>query len=328
MNPGVVPDHATWALHVDLETLLDSSFGQMVMSEAQGEMEIEELEHYGIDPFQDLFGFTAYGEGEDERSIVAIVEGADMLRNIVEKLEEEAGDAYTRIRSGGRTVHAIEDGEDSIYAVFEERRRGRTQLVLSTSLDRLDAGVQQLGDHDVPGFIEGREPRAGSFLYVVAEELPGSSPRHPASELLQNASGLMLEIGEHRGGMFIDASLETGDAEQANMLLQAVRGVQAMAGMMASQDPELERFVHVINNLNLNVRGDLVSASLQIEMGTIEELMAETRDQHREHGADEAHDDHDEWQDEDEPADDRLRELERQIERLERMLERLRREDG
>ncbi len=322
LDPSHVPEGATWTVHVDLESLLESSLGEMVMAEAQGDLEIEELDQFGIDPFSDLFGFTAYGTGEDERSIVAIVEGSDSLENIIAALEEEAGDAYSRIRSGGRTVHAIEDGDQSIFAVFEDGAGGRTRVILSTNLDNIDASVAQLGQRNGASFLDGKEPRAGAFIYVCAAEIPHAGEGHPASNLLKDAGGMMLEIGEHRGGMFIDASLETGNAENANMLMQAVRGVQAMAGMMAGGDPELQQYVGVINNLNLNVRDDVVSASLQIEMDTIHALMEQAAEHgHELHGGEDHH--HGDEHDHEDGGDDRLRDLEEQIQRLERLLRRL-----
>lgn len=321
LRSNVVSDDATWLIHVNVESLVDSTIGGMLLSEG-GPIDIDQIgemqDKLGLDPLQEVFGITAYGIGDDESSFVAVVRGSIALEDALDQLIEKAGDACKTFDEGSKTIHEFGDGGDSMFGCLTKSggRNGRT-LTVSHDLDRLMASIERLDGRGRSDLVHGRGPGENSFLYISAGELPGMGQHGPASMIFKAAKGVTVDIGESAEFLYIHGAMKTANAEKATIVLQAVEGLKAMTMLLSGANEETAQVAQLLAALNIGIEGDTLTASFQIPGGMLAGLLAEYG--HEDQGADSADDDED-WDDEDEDDDDRLQELQEKLERLERIL--------
>lgn len=329
LRSGVVSDEATWVAHINVEALVDSTLGQLILSE-DSPADLSELDHLrdelGVDPLEIVFSVTAFGIGEDDQKFTAVLETSDEIDRVWDRIADEEGVDYRRIRENGLTVHVLAGEDDADHAekmyVAESSagRRGRRLLVASPSLELAIAGSDRLERGGGPALVGRRGPRNGSIAFVAASEIPGMSAHNgPASALFKAAEGIKIDLGENDGEIFIRAALETGDAEKANQAVVAVQGLMSMAQLMggSAQEPEVRQALQLLGGLRVGVDGDTLTAAFDIHADDLMGLIQEHHAEHR--GQDDFDDD---WGDEDvDEESDRIRDLEAKIDRLERLLE-------
>lgn len=323
LRSNVVSDDATWLIHVNIEALVDSSIGGLLLSES-GPIDIDEIEEMrnglGMDPLEEIFGITAYGVGDDKGSFVAVVRGSSALENALDQLIEKAEEGYSSFDEGGQTIHEFSNGEETMFGCLTSagRRSGQT-LTVSPNVERLLASIERMDGRGRSDLVHGRGPGENSFIYVSASELPGMGHGGPASMILKVAKGVTVDIGESAELVYIHGAMKTADAEKATIALQAIEGLKAMAMILGGTSDEAAQVAQLLAGLNFGLEGDTLTASFQIPGAMLAGLLAERG--HEDQGAgiaDDGDDNTDEYADEDD--DDRLRALQEKLERLEQIL--------
>ena len=321
INAGSVPKDATWAAHVDIEAILASDIGQFALEHAKAEGELDDLEVFrretGLDPLEDFFGVTISGVGEDESSVVALLEGGTALENVFDVIDKKLdGATHSTFRRNGLTIHKIKNDGETWLATVLNLGDHRTGMVVSASVDRILEAVDGIQRGTRSKVLRIARPSAGSFAFLVASEIPGAVSSHgPASVLFRNADGFAIDVGQQRGRLFLHGMLDTADADTANMALQSVQGLKALATMLGANEPEAAPYIHLLDGLTFGLDGSALTASFEIENEELFKLIAE------ENGLEDGF----VWDEDEEETvndDERIEQLERRIEELEQQLER------
>ena len=127
VDKSQVPAETPFLVHLDLEGLLDSTIGKIILEEAGDELlsesglkEIEE--ELGINPLEDIKSITVFSTGGSLEHGVALVRCTARIEKAFERLHEEE-DVRT-FEQGGFKLHAIDD------AVAYLAKDGNERIVL------------------------------------------------------------------------------------------------------------------------------------------------------------------------------------------------------
>lgn len=293
MTERVLPD-ATWVVHIDIEAIVGSNFGRMMLDgpiggEIRAELAEDAMEELGIDPLKDLRAVTIFGHGEVEEQAVVVISATDAIDVPLSKLPTIV-EGYSEIREGNRVVHSWDDDGRKMYVYASPGKAPGERVVLfSGNIDELKRGMVRFeaAGADVAPVIERKRPQAGSFFYFSADEIPNliEDEDEPASAFLRYAQGITIDAGEHGNELSVDARVSTAGAEESNTMLQVVQGMMALGRIAASSEPDLQPLLKLADGfragtdgaaLNLSVRID--SAALQQALQAMEALDAQEDD--------------------------------------------------
>ncbi len=272
LHPEWVAAEATWVAHFDAEAFFASTLGSGVL-EFGGAMiavELEEVrQEIGIDPLKDIFGLSAFGEGEDKSKVTIILEATPAIDGLLERAPE-MGEGYRKFTDGASTIHAWKDDDEEWFAFVTNGAAPDRRLVLiSHDLMLLRAGMLRLGaregDVGSPALRDAR-PEPGSIVFFAASTLPGLEDEDgPVAALLHNARGMVAQMGEVGGKLRINVSFDTGDAEQANNVMMMAQGLMALGRMAAASKPDLKEALPIFNAVRFAVTGSAFSVSMEYE---------------------------------------------------------------
>lgn len=292
LRPEWVAPDATWVVHVDAEALAASNLG--IAALAHGALlahdELEELhQELGIDVTKDIFSVTAFGIDENDGTFAAILEATPVIDQLLAQAPEHLGAAYSNITEGDKTIHSWkQEGEEFFAYVKNSATPNRRLVLVSMDLLRLRDGMMRL-EARAPGAnvaspIANARPGAGSIVFLAANELPGLNDNDgPAAALMQNANGLVVDIGETNGQFTAHAELDTGDAETATNVLSMIQGFIAMGRMAGASEPEAKQFLPLLNALALTADGAKLNLNFQYSSQSLVGLMALINDHHEAH---------------------------------------------
>jgi hypothetical protein len=300
LRPEWVASDATWVVHVDAEALATSDLG--VAALAHGAMiahdELDELrQELGIDVTKDIFGVTAFGVDEDDSTFSVILEATTVIDQLLAKAPEQMGAAYSNITEGDKTIHKwSEDGEDFFAYVKNSATPDRRLVLVSMDLLRLRDGMMRL-EAKAPGAnvaapLAAVRPGAGSILFLSASELPGMHDNDgPAAAMMQNAKGLIVDVGETNGQFTVRAEVDTGDVENATNLLSMAQGLIAMGRMAGASEPDAKQLLPLLNALALTADGAKLRLKFEHNSESLIGLMELMEEHHKGHH--DHHHDHD-----------------------------------
>jgi hypothetical protein len=293
MTERVLPD-ATWVVHIDIEAIVGSNFGRLMLDgpiggEIRAEMSKDAMEELGIDPLKDLRAVTIFGHGEMEEQAVVVISATEAIDAPLSKLPAMV-DGYSEIREGNRVVRSWDDDGQKMYVYAAPGRAlGERVVLFSGNIDELKRGMVRFeaAGADVAPVIERKRPQAGSFFYFSADEIPNliEDEDEPASAFLRYAQGITIDAGEHGNELSVEARVSTAGAEESNTMLQVVQGMVALGRIAASSEPDMQPLLKLADGfragadgaaLNLSVRVD--SAALQQAIQAMEALDAQEDD--------------------------------------------------
>ncbi len=278
----VLPD-AKWVLHVDVEAIVNSNIGRMLLNGEMGakiraEVSEEMVREMGIDPLKDLRGVTIFGHSEEETQALVLFSATNAIDAPLARLFEIVPN-YSAIREGERVVHTWRDEEETVYAYAAPgAAAGERVVLLSGNIDELRRGILRLevGGAEVAPALKGHTPAPGSFFFVSAEQVPGliGDDNH-ASAFLRYAQSVVLDVGEHGNELRATARVTASGAEDATTMLHVVQGMMALGRMAASSEPEMQPLLKIADGCRVNTDGAALVLSLSLDFATITQVIHE-----------------------------------------------------
>lgn len=264
----LIPADARWLAHVDVEAFLGSTLWQAIRAEPELARELESgLEEaraeFGFDPLQLVKAVTAYGTSENPEEAVAVLVVSDAADGLLAKLREQP--IYSAQQIGGHAVDVWSQGDDeSVFCHVREFEGISNRLVfLSDSSERLMHGI---------GVLEGRvkditqatdvhvaaKPLKNTFVYFeTSEDIPGMGQVEQISAVAALAQGLRFELGEAAGQLFIDLSVTTLNAKDAQNVHSVLQGATALLNLVMPQEIPAE-VRDLVRNLHFGINGNQV----------------------------------------------------------------------
>lgn len=302
--PGRVLPDATWVVHIDIESMVNSNVGRTILAteigaEMRNEIETEFGNELGMNPLNDLRSVTIFGHSEEEDQALFLISGTSVIDQVLERIPQEVPN-YNAIREGDRVVHTWDEGDgegaDRMYAYAAPGGGANERVVLlSGSLDELRRGMLRIeggGAEMSPALSNGRLPAPGSFIFVSADELPGMDDAdNDASAMLRYARGLVFDAGEQGDELRAAARITTDGVEDATTMLQAVQGMMAVGRMIATSEPEIAPLMKLADGCRATTEGATLVVSLTLDRNVVSSVLTQIAEheqaQRQEDGAEE-----------------------------------------
>jgi hypothetical protein len=289
LNKEWVDSEARWVVHMDVESMIGSSYGLMmrqlyqtaIVGLGQGEAG-EVLRKAGVDLMRDVKGATLYGMDIRGEEGVLLVHGMESLDRLLEPLAEHlpgfeklaGAEPLTfswmegSARRFGRVRPGAAAGERLIILAPGLEQLGRVELVLSGGAPSLAAAAED---------PMSRTPAAGSVLFILAQGLNEGSAapgKGQAAVLSRLTSNLALDIGESNMESWMQVSLTARKDREADAMVQMMHGMIAMAQVTAQGEPEYERFAAMLDAVSIGKEGRVVTATMKAPSSLMMEALS------------------------------------------------------
>lgn len=297
MTERVLSD-ATWVVHIDIEAIVGSNLGRMMLDgpiggEIRAELSQDAMEEIGIDPLKDLRGVTIFGRGEDEQQAVVVISATEAIDAPLAKLPAMV-ENYSEIREGNRVVHSWDDGGQKMYVYAAPGKFAGERVVLfSGNVEELKRGMVRFEAPaaEVAPVLERKRPQAGSFLYFSADELPEViADGEEASAILRYAQAVTIDAGEVGNDLNVEARITTAGVDEANTMLQVVQGMMALGRMAATSEPDLQPLLKLADGFRAATDGAALNLSVRVDTAAIQQAI-QAIESHHDHEDDDADED-------------------------------------
>ena len=123
-------------------------------------------------------------------------------------------------------------------------------------------------------------PNAFIFL-AVAEGFSAKANLPPQAQILQQADGGRLVLGEKADNLYLSLALRAKTAEVSQQLQQVVQGMIALVSMSQQQQPDL---VQLMQNLKVTSTDKLVSLAIEYPVAKVIEKLGAVAAKEKVHG--------------------------------------------
>jgi hypothetical protein len=267
----LVPAEVGWVAHLDVAGLRSTVLFREARARCEGldlESGLEDLEEvrvrYGFDVLQDVSAATVYGSLEESDAATIVLQTNEHLDTALERLHAEgllAGE-----REGELSLLRNRDGEDSTWA-YAHRVEGeaRRLVVVSDDRARVVAGARALRG-EAATLAQGAAPwlgpapRAGTFLYVATAGTPfGLAELGEESRFAARTQGILVEIGETKGQLFLRVDVTTEGTAEARDLTDTLIGLRALGRLFLREAAaEAQPLLDLADACHLEARGSIV----------------------------------------------------------------------
>lgn len=280
-----VPADSSVVIHVDVERLVDSELGQMILDEAGDDLDqLEEVqEQLGLDPLHDLRDLTICLLGDEEDDVVILASVSDALEETMERLEEYGDEIDLDVveRFGG-LLHSFRIDGERVHALVREDHGGfRVALSPHRRLVAI-AGETMEGEHEALSERRGLariEAREGAFAQMLIPDL-GAVPvdRNEVPEsLTEMVRGVYAEAGEAGDEIFARCLIRMDNEEDAQRVEQVGLGLIAMVQLAQSldegRDRDLQRVARLLRGFVIERDGTIVQAVLEVDLDDAMDLI-------------------------------------------------------
>ena len=246
-----VPANAEWYLHLDLEQLRDSQFGEVVIREINKNHDdkIAEIEGlFKLNPLEDLHDLTLFGNGKKDHSAVLIKGGMD--REHLEKTIPHADD-YRVKAHGDIIIHTWMDdsGTKRQNAAFH----GPDLLIFSEKGDLVKLALDTLANKE-PHLAKDENTFEGQILHAHANIQKVALADDDGSRLLRKAKHATITLQEDGDRMAAQLLITPKKEQHARPLAKILDGLLSFAMM---SDERLDEF---------DMRAELAAADGEIYM--------------------------------------------------------------
>ena len=236
------PADAKWVMHVDLKALNEAPMGQFLRQalDEEARRRLGALKaSSGIDAEKDIDSLVVCGKGATQAGGLMYAYG----RFDVQKLTAIAGGAkqFQNKALGERSLLSWSDKGKRTHLCFID-----PTLIVMSQDEQLVQEAVGLIDGRAKGLAAGSSlarllsHKPGRFVALQANNLAELAGANPQMQLFKQAEAAQLEIGQMAGanGLACSLALKAPNAETAQQLNQAAMGLQALALLQASQNPD------------------------------------------------------------------------------------------
>ena len=311
LDRTVVPADPSFVIHLDMEALVESSLGDMLLGGEVipdvKEARAQAMHEIGLDPVEEIMGITIYGVGADIEAGVIVIHCTEAVDDVLEMLAgaEEQPEGYDTYEKGGQTIHEL-GGE--AYACVLDADHGRF-IVMSDDLKRTLAGVRVI-EGDTPNFTDAKSPalalKPGKGALIYAEiGMPADLPDFdPVSEVLRQTKSIQMQIAERDEEVVTALAIDAGSEEMAGDISDVLTGVIAMGRLMSAEQPELAFVKDLSRGLSVKAKGSKIAVKLACDVEMLEAIATEALGYHEPCDEDDDEDEDDDWDDDEDDDED------------------------
>jgi hypothetical protein len=284
-----VASDAKWLVHVDVEALRNSAFGEYVMNEfVKPQLENnDQLKHANLSMnISNITSVTAYGPSIDKgpEGVLMISTTADPKKD----LDTVAG--MFLATQGTNTPFLLVDKDPLPLYSFSKTvyfaPAGHTLFIAKSreQIERAHEVVQGKAESmaKASGFKNFSEPPRSYFFAAVADGFMGNAGVPPQAQILREATGGRLCIGERDKNVFVNLVFQGRNDMATTRIQQVLQGVVALASL-SQQDEEITKLAA---GMKIASEGPDVLVNLEYPIDkTIQRIRKETSNEHRPHPA-------------------------------------------
>ncbi len=302
LDKSVVAADAQWVVHFDAEAARNSTIGRYVLENpgrfhfaahmAEARLEL------GFDPITEFKDTTAYGVAPGNDGTVIVVSSTGAIDGLIKRLKENA--AAGKDDHGPKEFHELKLGDSNIYSWREHGStsfayvatppRGKaddrivlisnSQASLQTAINVLGGTARSLASAEQGGGegVLKLAPRPGSILYGAATGVSSWIADAAASEVLQKADSLTVDMGESGGKLYADVDLAAKTDEDATNIAKVLQGVLAMGQIVAPKKPEFARAAELASAVRFGSDGKKITIRFSYESARMLDFVKEAAD--------------------------------------------------
>ncbi len=284
-----VASDAKWLVHIDVEGLRNSAFGEYVMNEfVKPQLENnDQLKHANLSMnISNIMSITAYGASIDKgpEGVLMLTTTADPKKD----LDTVAG--MFLAAQGTNTPFLLVDKDPIPFYSFSKTiyfaPAGHTLFVAKSreQIERAHEVVQGKADSLAKGsgFKNFSEAPKSYFTAAIADGFMGNMGVPPQAQILKEATGGRLCLGERDKNMFVNLVFQGRNDMATTRIQQVLQGVVALASL-SQQDEEITRLA---SGIKIASDGPDVMVNLEYPVDkTIQKIKEESADHHRPHAA-------------------------------------------
>jgi len=269
LQPSNVMSDPVWVVHLDLDSLRQTSIGRQLLVELDKPEAQKKLEAFqsvfNLDPRKDLHGVTLYSATKSEPDGVALAYGdfdSERLLTLV-----QANQDYEVTAHGTNKIHSwidekkkSRDGDQRTFGAIHGGKvliLGRKESRIAEALDVLNGKQQNLSTNKT--FAQLGAGGTGAFLTGGARalELPGNDL---GAAVLNQAKLVLLNARETQDQAELKLTVETANAETAKQVGDVCRGLVAVLTLQTDK-PEAVKLAKAIA-VDQNVSAVLVKFTM------------------------------------------------------------------
>lgn len=247
LDPSHVPGDAKWVIHVDFEALGDTAFAEKLRAERP-----ELIQHasewlrsrYGIDPRQDLKGWTLFSNTYAAHTGASVLLADYDARRVKAIIEEQPGVEKTTWQDhtiytwrlddpkaqGRKLTGVLLDGGKAVFASSPE--------LAKTAVNLLEGEGASLKDQKSP--LTADVPK-GAVIYGAAIDLGKIARRERAFPILQQHERITWATGERGDKAFETTVLEAKSAEVAQEMEKVLEGMVSLMRVWAGDHKNIRK---------------------------------------------------------------------------------------
>lgn len=241
LNPEHVPADTRLLAHLDVEAIARSRVFQLIRKDGGVSFDLDEIhQELGLDPFEDIRSITLYNTTDSTEGLIGLIAVNESIDAALERLQSEKG--YRTVSAEGIELHVYADGDEEWYGYVE--RGGRDNLLLiGDELRPLLEAIWVVKGRS-PSLADSPDgpalgPGLGSVLYLRAKAaIADLAGIEPASRIARLARSFTFDVGEHRGTLFADLTLETSSTDNALQIHDVLQGAIALVRIAGGMDGE------------------------------------------------------------------------------------------
>jgi hypothetical protein len=267
LDKTVVDEGAKWVVHVDVEAVTASTFGDFIRNAENGldDAVAKAKLQFGLDPLNDVKSLTIYGlspEDEDGLVLVLTTPAAD---DLAQRLPQAGMTDFKMEVRDGVSFYSW-SGQDQTWHLAVLPREAERMLVLAGTSQSLADGISVVNGEraSLVKVAEGplaAAPRPGSLLFVAATGL--ESAKKFRAGMLRQARTLMVDMGEVTEGsqreMYGEVQLGTAGTQNAAQIQQMLQGMLAFGAMMMQQQGHDAEACRAMQDVKVTTEGGVVT---------------------------------------------------------------------
>jgi hypothetical protein len=247
---------ARWVVHLDVEALLRTAFGQTLAREAL-DPKLEEpsaalKKEYGFDfDWRRIRSVTLYGSEFGAPDKLGGVMLVDTDLDVAGGLEAARAKLAAAGRSGSSELERVEEGAAPLYRLLGEVfvAPGPEAPVIVGKVREATLNARKVLTRSAPSLKAGEgfgafcQPGDGFFFVAAAQGFTESAPIPPQAQVLKMADGFRLQLGEVGKEVRANLALSTRTIEGAQQIQQIAQGLLALGMLTQADNPDLQNLL-------------------------------------------------------------------------------------
>lgn len=265
LNRSQISAEAKWLIHLDVDAFRKTKVGARVLELANTKYRAQ-LKEAGLNfntDFDKLANITAYGTEFKEQNPegVLIVKSRSDLKTDLDALIGLAalsGDESKKIvksSEGSVETYSVGDDMHGSLVASDTLILGKTKGLLATGRNALAGKAETLAASQT--FKDLPAPETGFLFVGLAQGFGANVP--PQAQILKEAEGGGIVLGEKDEKVFLNLTLKGKNAEVITQMQQVVQGLMALASMSEEAPPELK---DLIRGANVTAKESVLNVSL------------------------------------------------------------------